>query len=132
MTQTPLSLTGLGKPTSTNEREIDFDNQPWRTPFDILSDPDADYDEEYDGANGERLLNYTEVDQNTDSSYHPRRIEIPDNDDDYISKKTKETERTEYQHPVSVRTLDRKQIQSVHVQTRLAEGYLFLIFYLCH
>jgi transposase len=67
--------------------EIDFDDEP----YDVITDPNADYDERYDGVSGERRLNYQYTNH---PMFPPRRLEILDTDYDnrVVTKTRKEIE----------------------------------------
>jgi orotate phosphoribosyltransferase-like protein len=80
-TQTPVA----SEPNLNQKQElqdIDFNDEPYD--HDVLTDPNADYDERYDGVSGERRFNY--------DSY-PGRLDISDTGHhNYVTKKTKENE----------------------------------------
>lgn len=67
-------------------QDIDFADNPYPE-SDVYTDPNADYDERYDGLEGERRFNY----QNP--MFPKQRLDISDTGHhNYVTKKTKETE----------------------------------------
>jgi len=86
----PSSNSGDGLVNVSNEQgDVDFNSQPYETQTDTLL-ADADYNPALDGESGERLLNYTDDDQQVHVS-DPKKPDISDTrHDSYIIKEIKE------------------------------------------